>query len=417
LFGGQQQQQQPQASQPIQPPSLFGQPPQNAQQQGQQQTGGGLFGNTQQPQQNAGASSLFPQAQQQQNQTNTNQTSMFTGFGGAGTTMNAQPFVNPFMAQQSTTGGFGSGTNPMNPLFGGATAGNSLFGGASSNPTNTSNTLFGGMSTNTGSGGTSTNTNPLLGGQSTTNLLFGNRQQSQSNMSFSTSSAGVPPFTKSTRFNDLPDAAKKVLEEIDAHIQGRIQICDNLKQRKLGDEASKGKELIRDVHKDLLHTISVIQSDLLQTRAFKSKADQTVQDTIIATRIVDGFRNPQHGGAQLKNYAEFPLEFFTRRADEMKEKLNWCKNTIEAIERKLSSIASQTQVTPQAITSTLEAQHMTFITLASRTAAVDAELQKVKTLYTQLWRAKTGSVRDPFHELDRGAGGEFGLEGLSAAGK
>ena len=50
--------------------------------------------------------------------------------------------------------------------------------------------------------------------------------------------------------------------------------------------------------------------------------------------------------------------------------------------------------------------------LASKTAAVDAELQKIKLLYTQLWRAKTGSMRDPFNELDRGAG-DFGLQSLS----
>ena len=54
--------------------------------------------------------------------------------------------------------------------------------------------------------------------------------------------------------------------------------------------------------------------------------------------------------------------------------------------------------------------------LAAKAAAVDAELQKLRTLYTQLWRAKTGSARDPFNELDRGADVDFsGLESLSAA--
>lgn len=66
-----------------------------------------------------------------------------------------------------------------------------------------------------------------------------------------------------------------------------------------------------------------------------------------------------------------------------------------------------------AITSTLEAQHSSFIALASKTAALDGELQKIKALYTQLWRAKTGSMRDPFNELDRGSGKEFGMESLS----
>ena len=68
---------------------------------------------------------------------------------------------------------------------------------------------------------------------------------------------------------------------------------------------------------------------------------------------------------------------------------------------------------PTAITSTLQAQHATFIALANKTAVIDAELQKIKVLYTQLWRARTGSMRDPFNELDRGTGKDFGLEGLS----
>lgn len=66
-----------------------------------------------------------------------------------------------------------------------------------------------------------------------------------------------------------------------------------------------------------------------------------------------------------------------------------------------------------AIASTLQAQYATFVALANKTAVIDAELQKIKTLYTQLWRARTGSMRDPFNELDRGTGKDFGLEGLS----
>ncbi|KAH8101011.1 hypothetical protein BXZ70DRAFT_937097 [Cristinia sonorae] len=417
LFGGQQQQNQ--APQPIQPPTLFGQTPQN----NAPQTGGGLFGNSQQTQQNT-TSNLFsqPAAQTQANTTqpggfgstpsNTTGSSLFGGASTTGSSLFGNTSAN---TQNSGSNLFGSTTATQN-------AGTNLFGNTSTNAQNSGSNLFGNASTNTGSnlfGGTSTNTNQPFGAASTNqNPLFGNRQQSQPAMSFSTSATpGAPAFTKSTRFNDLPDWMKKTFEDIDSHIQGRIQICNNLKQRKLGDEANKGKELIRDVHKDLLHTISVIQSDLLQTRAFKEKSDQTVKDAIVTVNVIDGYGHPQQGNVQLNSHAEFPLQFFTRSADEMKEKLSWCKNTIEAIERKLSSIASQSQVTPQAITTTLEAQHTTFITLASRTAAVDAELQKVKSLYTQLWRAKTGSVRDPFNDLDRGAGNEFGLEGLSTGRK
>ncbi|KIJ16071.1 hypothetical protein PAXINDRAFT_168682 [Paxillus involutus ATCC 200175] len=242
--------------------------------------------------------------------------------------------------------------------------------------------------------------------------LFGPQRQ-PSSMSISPSQHSGPVlFSKATKFNDLPDEIKKKFENLDSHIQGRVQISNDLKQRKLGQEATKGQELIRDVHKELLSVAATIQSDILFTKDLKTKTDQAVQDTIVATRIIDGFRNPQQNGVYLKNYASFPLEFFTRVTQQMQERLHWYKNTIEQIERKLSSAAMQAQSTPQVISSTLQTQHAIFISLAAKTAAVDGELQKVKALYTQLWRAKTGSMRDPFNDLDRGSEGDFGMDSL-----
>ena len=63
--------------------------------------------------------------------------------------------------------------------------------------------------------------------------------------------------------------------------------------------------------------------------------------------------------------------------------------------------------------STLEAQHATFMALATKAAALDAELQKIKRLYTQLWREKVGSMRDPFNDIDRGVDSDYGLESLT----
>ena len=63
------------------------------------------------------------------------------------------------------------------------------------------------------------------------------------------------------------------------------------------------------VLQDLVSTITVLQSDVYHTRDVKDKVSQCVQDTIAATRIVDGFRNPQQNGMNLKHYAYFPIEF------------------------------------------------------------------------------------------------------------
>ena len=80
---------------------------------------------------------------------------------------------------------------------------------------------------------------------------------------------------------------------------------------------------------ELTAAISVLTSDVQHTKDLKHKVDQTVQDTIVATRIVEGFRNPQQHGQYLKTYANFPLEFFTRVTEQMRERLRWYKATIE----------------------------------------------------------------------------------------
>ena len=43
-----------------------------------------------------------------------------------------------------------------------------------------------------------------------------------------------------------------------AHIQGRVQISNDLKQRKLGQEPTKGQALTREVHKVGLYLVTLL---------------------------------------------------------------------------------------------------------------------------------------------------------------
>ncbi|KAJ7349875.1 hypothetical protein DFH08DRAFT_997267 [Mycena albidolilacea] len=108
---------------------------------------------------------------------------------------------------------------------------------------------------------------------------------------------------------------------------GRIQINKNLHQRMLGDEVTAGQEAIRAVHKDLINTTTAIRYNLHFMRDLKTKAYQAVQDTIVATRLVEGFRNPYANAAYLKDHVGFPLQFFTRVTVQMRAQLACCKGT------------------------------------------------------------------------------------------
>lgn len=50
---------------------------------------------------------------------------------------------------------------------------------------------------------------------------------------------------------------------------------------------------------------------------------------ITTMKLIDGFRNPQQFGLNLKTYAGFPLEFFQKVTVELKDRLRWYKSTVE----------------------------------------------------------------------------------------
>ncbi|KAM6504315.1 hypothetical protein JOM56_001258 [Amanita muscaria] len=389
--------------------------------QGTQQPQRSIFGSsttgTQQPQAGLFGSSI-PSTQPPT-------TSLF----GTSTTSTQQPTSSLFgtstaNTQQPTTGLFGSTPSSQQPQTG-------LFG---SSATSTQQPQAGGLwgsstSNTTGSGpfgtlGQGTQQQPQA--PSTTNPLqpqatlpafgpFGPRPpQPQLQQPVAITSTNLV-LTKTTKFNDLPEDVKRDLEALDSVIQSQIQISKELHQRKLGEEPLKGYELIKSVHKDFVDCYTTLRHDWHFMRDLKAKADRAVEDTIVATRIVDGFRNLQAGGAAsagyLKEHAGFPFEFFSRVTEQNAARLSWYKSTIEQIERKLKSSSTQAQ-TPHSIAAALQAQHQTFLALASKAAILDSDLQKVKALYTQLWRQKTGSMRDPFDELDKNAATELEFEAL-----
>ncbi|KAG8728785.1 hypothetical protein FRC11_010205, partial [Ceratobasidium sp. 423] len=304
-----------------------------------------------------------------------------------------------FGSQPATTGGlFGA----QQPAATGTTGG--LFGAQPATTTGAGTTggLFGAQpaaSTTTGGFfGAQTGSNTATG---TAGSTFGFGAPAASAAPTQPAAQASGPFTRTTKFNDLPDAQKRIFEELESFIQGRVQISVELKAQKLGEEIAKEQAALDELIKCLATATSALSSDRLAADDQRTKTDRNLQDALIATRIIDGFTKPQQMGGYLTSYANFPLEYFTRQVEEMKERVQRYKSTIEQIERKLSQVheshsAQPVQPSLQAIANTLRAQHASFMTLAARTAEIDAAVQKHKAAYTTRWRAQTGSARDPF---------------------
>ena len=61
---------------------------------------------------------------------------------------------------------------------------------------------------------------------------------------------------------------------------------------------------------DLVATVTKLRADLASMRELRTNMDQSVQDTIAATRIIDAFKAPRSSQQSVwfKNYAAFPME-------------------------------------------------------------------------------------------------------------
>ncbi|CEQ39225.1 SPOSA6832_00713 [Sporobolomyces salmonicolor] len=238
-------------------------------------------------------------------------------------------------------------------------------------------------------------------------------------------------ITKNTKFQDLPDSARNVVEEIDNFIRQQSQLADELTKKNLGSEIVQTQRLyeqysavrllalpfthphLRSLYLPILQeatsVTSLLQTDSRLLASLRAELEQTLADLHKTTALIEGYKNPQGPkAAEAKQVAGFPYEFFRRKAEEMRERVARYKGTMEQIASLVNSPAPA--LSPAAIAPTLKAQHASLVSLASAVSALDLELKALKDEYRAIWREKTGRGVDPFRINGAGAGGAKGLE-------
>ncbi|TIA71889.1 hypothetical protein E3P91_02296 [Wallemia ichthyophaga] len=320
---------------------------------GQQQTSQQPGQQTQQPAQTGGLFGSQPPAS----------STTGTGFGGFG---QSQP--QPLQQQQPQ--------QSQQPATSNSALGFGLGGGSTANTTGAfGSTIGGGLA---GTGGPN------------------NSQQPQQSL------------TRTTKYNDLSDAHKKVIDDIDAHIQGRNHIALNLKSEPLGKDVDRSSVLLEQVSNDLMSLKSTLSHTSAALDSLKEDTDTDTVRALTMTRIIDGYKRPQESGAWLKTYRDFPHEYFTQMSVDLKDRATKYTSTLEQIERHLRYLLStisqqQAMYTPHSIAQILQTQHSTFMSLASHVAELQSATEGLKEGYRDIWRNKTKSYADPFTLPNEGA--------------
>ncbi|KZT57649.1 hypothetical protein CALCODRAFT_482978 [Calocera cornea HHB12733] len=356
-----------------------------------------------------------------------------------------QPAPNPFSAFQFPKP-VGTTPAPQQP-------GNSLFGGQAST-TQQTNSVFGQPSTafgqqpqqSTSFGQQPQQTNSLFGAPSTSTTFgqpansgsvsfFGQQQQQpqqqtsmfgQSAGTFGASTGGTlglsqltqslraplqqsgtaapPPLqpqtvTKAARYDDLSELDKNVVKEVDEHIRACMDVAKELKASTLGEEISTLGESIKKVQNDATIVKDNYNVAEVMARHVQMQLDSDLKDATAAVGIIDKFnanpKQPGHAPWQL----EYPVKYFGRTEAQMRERLRSAKNTMQQIESLLRDSYRHEQRSAKEISNAVGNQTEGLLGLAGRTADLDAKVQQLKGDYTRLYRAKTGSTRDPFLDV------------------
>ncbi|GAA5993145.1 hypothetical protein JCM10908_001310 [Rhodotorula pacifica] len=217
-------------------------------------------------------------------------------------------------------------------------------------------------------------------------------------------------INKNTKFNDLPDAARNAVEEIEKFIRGQCQLADQLKAKDLGGEIAQTQRLYEQYSAEASTVASALQTDARLLSTLRAELEQSLADLTKTTLLIEGYKagpqSPKHQEAKL-NAATFPYEYFRRKADEMKERVRRYRATMDQIASLLSSPPHS--LSPTALVPTLKAQHASLVSLASAVSSLDLELKRLKDEYRTIWREKTGRVVDPFRINGGGASG-VGIE-------
>ncbi|KAI8457592.1 hypothetical protein BY996DRAFT_6411533 [Phakopsora pachyrhizi] len=291
-------------------------------------------------------------------------------------------------AAQPSQGLFGSSVTSTPATGTGAT---SIFGNSTQTSNNNSNlaqnnNIFGSLN-NSQPRNLNTGTSSLFSSTSQNNnqsLASGGLFGPKNPLSMIAPGSGVSQansiFTRTTRFNDLPDDSKKQLEMLDALIQSQCRYADALKALQLGTEINEGTSLLRQVTSEMYTASASITTSSNLLDSIRQKIDADVSDLLKLSSIIESSQSNQ----RINNLAT------------QSSSTSSSLPLLDPIPNPLKFQFDYFSIVPA-----LKAQYSTFMVLADRVAQLDTELRSLKDEYREIWRHQTGSVRDPFAEVDR----------------
>uniref|UniRef100_V5EV28 Uncharacterized protein n=1 Tax=Kalmanozyma brasiliensis (strain GHG001) TaxID=1365824 RepID=V5EV28_KALBG len=234
------------------------------------------------------------------------------------------------------------------------------------------------------------------------NAFQSNPSQPQMNQVAASPFARFGYFQKE-RFNDLPDDAKKLIEELETHISSQTQLRDELKTKNFGSEIRKCASEWHELDSALKSLSATLDTDEHQTVDVGRLLERDRATTSTLYPILVNAKEPR-GASDGASFVEWLERYFADLAAEYRDRIARYSSTVETIQHHLTSLSSRETYTPQAISDAIHAQHESFMALAGQVAGLHAEVDALKKDYARWYKQVNKSVRDPFGSMNALAG-------------
>ncbi|KAN0060861.1 Nucleoporin nup49/NSP49 (Nuclear pore protein nup49/NSP49) [Thecaphora frezii] len=348
---------------------------------------GALFGASTSASQPAQSSGLFGSTT-----AGTSGTTTGTGTGLFGSTTAAQKPAAFSFGTSTAQPQPGATTNNTAPAPGGGLFGagtNSLFGGGGG----AANNATAGFGASLGAGGGGLFGPSQSGFQPAAAALQQQQQQASPFARFA--------YQQKERFNDLPEDARKLVEELDKHITSQLQIKDELRTKDFGSEIRKCAAEWQELDSTLKSLAATLESDQQQSRDVAERVERDRSDQATLYAIATNAREGRNDGSA---FVEWLQTYFANLAGEFQQRIARYRNVMETIERHLQALEKRDTFTPQAISDAIHAQHSSFMALAAEVAGLHAEVETLKRDFSKWYQQTHKSFRDPFASMAQLAG-------------
>ncbi|ORZ01912.1 hypothetical protein BCR42DRAFT_457380 [Absidia repens] len=189
-----------------------------------------------------------------------------------------------------------------------------------------------------------------------------------------------------TRYTELPEQAKKELDELDRYIHGESQRCSYSTKQALPKRHESMTEATRE-QEVLTYKLGSLSSGLqMQVNALEELFD-SLKDQIRhfndGQAVIEACRHP---GGRLSRWL-YPSsaddDYFVSLSTHLTTRLKEYKDCIREIEFTVESWTKNKAQSPQDIARVIESQNQTFLALTDKAAALHERLQLEQDLYTQ----------------------------------